>query len=762
MKEIRKQSGKGELRNLYKLFFIIFFINLCLSPLYSQYNEQYRPQYHFSPKSGWIGDPDGLIKYNNKYHLFWWGHAESNDLVFWQEMPYPMIGGDGSFDYYSGSVIVDSRNTGGFQTNSLYPPMVAIYTMNNNKTGDQTQGISASNDYTYFQYYKSNPVLANGSQNFRDPSVFWDATNLQWVMAIALPIDKKIQFYKSSNLKQWQLLSYFGLIGGMGQVWEDPDLVQLNVDNDPNNKKWVLICSMGPNKVQYFLGNWNGDSFSMDTTDYAYLATGIGMNGVIFDDFEQGYSKWTVQGTAFGSSPASGTLPNQNTVNGYLGSKLVNSYLNGDASTGTLTSDKFTIKQNCINFLIAGGNHPQQTCINLLINGSIVQTATGDNTEDLKWAGWDVTKWKGKVAQIQIVDNFTGSWGHIDIDQIIFSNVLWNFHAEQAHWVDFGSDFYAVRTFRNYDNDQNRTVWMGWMGNWNYANSTPTTWGRGEESIPREIGLKTFPEGLRIVQNPISELRKLRIDSVFINTKTIENVQNLTEFTPKRNCYELNATFDVPNDSLNFGLNLCVGGNDKVVLGYNAATSNLYLDRRNSGNVSFSSSFPNIVSAPLVPDNGQVKLHVFIDQSSIEVFANDGTQVLTSLIFPDSTSLGIQLFSNNKKTTLQSMKAYNLKSIWNQPSTGVKNTTIEPIHIRLYPNPVNTNHNLMIDIGNQDIGENNVVIHIINTQGEIISEKQYSSSEGHVFVYPNHLTPGIYFVNIQTAIFTKTMKLIVQ
>ena len=68
------------------------------------YSETYRPQFHFSPKSGWIGDPDGLIHHRGKYHLFWWGHAESTDLVHWEEKPYPMKGGDGSFTYYTGSV----------------------------------------------------------------------------------------------------------------------------------------------------------------------------------------------------------------------------------------------------------------------------------------------------------------------------------------------------------------------------------------------------------------------------------------------------------------------------------------------------------------------------------------------------------------------------------------------------------------------------------------------------------------------------------
>src|SRR6266478_6839335 len=74
------------------------------------YSEQYRPQFHFSPSSGWIGDPDGTIRYQGQYHLFWWGHAVSSDLVFWNQLAYPMAGDDGSFVYYDGSVVVDRTN----------------------------------------------------------------------------------------------------------------------------------------------------------------------------------------------------------------------------------------------------------------------------------------------------------------------------------------------------------------------------------------------------------------------------------------------------------------------------------------------------------------------------------------------------------------------------------------------------------------------------------------------------------------------------
>ena len=93
------------------------------------YQEVFRPAYHFSASKGWLGDPNGLICHNGTYHLFWWGHAVSDDLVHWRELPHPMTGDDGSFRYFSGSVVVDHRNTSGFGRDGV-PPMVALYTAN--------------------------------------------------------------------------------------------------------------------------------------------------------------------------------------------------------------------------------------------------------------------------------------------------------------------------------------------------------------------------------------------------------------------------------------------------------------------------------------------------------------------------------------------------------------------------------------------------------------------------------------------------------
>ncbi|MCC9607329.1 GH32 C-terminal domain-containing protein [Blastopirellula sp. JC732] len=145
-------------------------------------------------------------------------------------------------------------------------------------------------------------------------------------------------------------------------------------------------------------------------------------------DFEQEtYGEWKTTGTAFGDGPAVGTLPGQMAVSGFEGKRLVNSFKGGDAPTGTLTSPPFTIERDYLKFLIGGGGYADQTCMKLLVDGQEVRAAVGPNTqpggsESLAPSSWDVKELRGKTATIAIIDNASGGWGHINVDQIVQSN----------------------------------------------------------------------------------------------------------------------------------------------------------------------------------------------------------------------------------------------------------------------------------------------------------------------------------------------------
>ena len=144
---------------------------------------------------------------------------------------------------------------------------------------------------------------------------------------------------------------------------------------------------------------------------------------LVFTDFEgTTYGDWTAQGEAFGKRPGRGAVTIQS-LSGFVGKGLVNTWTGSDAPQGKLTSPVFTIERPFISFLIGGGRHPGRTCINLRVEGQVVRTETGGNSDAMNWADWDVRDLAGKRAQIEVVDNESGGWGHIDIDRIEFGDL---------------------------------------------------------------------------------------------------------------------------------------------------------------------------------------------------------------------------------------------------------------------------------------------------------------------------------------------------
>jgi len=206
---------------------------------YSKFKEPFRSQYHFTPERGWMNDPNGLVYNNGVYHLFYqyyphatvwgpmhWGHATSTDLNF------------------------------------------------------QTQGIAFSldNGETWTKY-AGNPVIGNkGTRDLRDPKVFWHEATKSWIMALVA--GNHVKFYRSQNLKDWGNISDFGIDqGAHGGVWECPDLFPLKVEGS-DKEKWVLIISIGnggPNGgsgTQYFVGDFDGTTFTSDQKEYKWLDWG--------------------------------------------------------------------------------------------------------------------------------------------------------------------------------------------------------------------------------------------------------------------------------------------------------------------------------------------------------------------------------------------------------------------------------------------------------------------------------------------------------
>ena len=261
----------------------------------ASYNEPHRPQIHFSPAANWMNDPNGMVYFNNRYHLFYqyypdstvwgpmhWGHAISKDLVHWEHLPIALY--PDTLGYiFSGSAVADINNTSGFGKDGKVP-LVAIFTHHDpkgEKAGTSTyqnQSIAYSlDDGKTWTKYADNPVIKNpGVKDFRDPKVSWYEAGKKWVMTLAT-LDR-ITFYSSPDLKNWTKESEFGKeVGAHGGVWECPDLFPLNYNGQ---QIWILIVNInpgGPNggsATQYFTGQFDGNQFKPYQTDTRWLDYG--------------------------------------------------------------------------------------------------------------------------------------------------------------------------------------------------------------------------------------------------------------------------------------------------------------------------------------------------------------------------------------------------------------------------------------------------------------------------------------------------------
>ena len=238
--------------------------------------EKYRPAFHHTPLYGWMNDPNGMFYKDGVWHLYYqynpygskwqnmtWAHSTSTDLVNWEHHPNA-IEPNGLGSVFSGSCIVDKANTAGFGKDEI----IALYT----SAGiNQMQSLAHSSDNgETFEIYPGNPVITLESEA-RDPNMFWNEETKEWNLLLAHALDHEMLIFTSPDLKTWTLQSSFGKgLGAQDGVWECPDLMQLPV-NGTSEKKWVLICNLNPGGVfggsatQYFVGDFDGKTFTVDT-----------------------------------------------------------------------------------------------------------------------------------------------------------------------------------------------------------------------------------------------------------------------------------------------------------------------------------------------------------------------------------------------------------------------------------------------------------------------------------------------------------------
>ena len=253
--------------------------------------EPFRPEYHHTPKRGWMNDPNGMFYLDGTWHLYYqynpygsmwgnmhWAHSTSKDLINWEHQPVALTP-DAWGTMFSGSCIVDHNNTTGFGKGTV----VAMYTTSRPTPfgGDvQAQCLAYSTDGGItFTKYEGNPVLTGDAKDFRDPNMFWNEDIKAWSLILAC--GQEMRLYSSPDLKTWKEESRFGSTLGCHEgVWECPDLIKVKVENGKlkGKEKWVLFCNINPGGInggsatQYFIGDFDGHKFIVD--DEARYADG--------------------------------------------------------------------------------------------------------------------------------------------------------------------------------------------------------------------------------------------------------------------------------------------------------------------------------------------------------------------------------------------------------------------------------------------------------------------------------------------------------
>ncbi|WP_082589644.1 glycoside hydrolase family 32 protein [Agromyces sp. Soil535] len=827
-------------------------------------DEQYRPYLHFSPERNWMNDPNGMVYENGTWHLFFqhnpygtrwgnmsWGHATSTDLVHWEQQPLAIPqtfdeNGTPIEDVFSGSVVLDEQNTSGFGT-AENPPMVAIYTSaytpaHPTHAGIQAQSLAYSTDHGQtWTKYAGNPVLDRDSANFRDPKVFRyndpDTGESYWVMVAVEALQYKVVLSRSDDLKTWTHLSDFGPANATGGIWECPDLFPLAVDGDPANTKWVLVVNLNPGSVaggsggQYFVGEFDGTTFASEST----VSDDALPTGEVFAGFNGGtYEGWAVTNEPgnwangpWTDAPATGTLPGQNPVSGFIGAGLVNGFADHDWPIGSMESPAFTIDADSVNLLVGGGNHPhvdgtqlgneppagrllfdgfefadgttladtgwdvtgdfatepwrnpstaggdyylgakrlntweggpkgddnlgdltsppftiadgedhlsfllgggkrfngtlevrllvdgevvrtatgpeagqlnwqswdvsefagrdaqfqvhddatggwghltvdhlvlggepaqarsEETSVSLVVDGEVVRTATGRNSENLDWVSWDVSEFAGHEASVRVVDNNRFGWGHILVDEVMFSDAAASPRIEGYDWLDWGRDYYATVSFSGAPDG--RRVMLGWMNDWDYANDIPTGTWRSAMALPRDVELVSTPKGPRLAQQVVPEFAQLdQTDLAY--TDASRPIADGAETLPVAgDVVRIDAVLR-PGDAEAVGLSVLGDGESATRIAYSAASGRLFVDRRDSGSTAFHPAFASIEDAPVViRDDGTVAFTVYVDRSSVEVFTADGRTTITDQVFPNAGADAIGLWADGEGASLESL-----------------------------------------------------------------------------------------------------------
>ena len=303
-----------------------------------------------------------------------------------------------------------------------------------------------------------------------------------------------------------------------------------------------------------------------------------------------------------------------------------------------------------------------ETSVNLIVDGQVVRSATGADSENLDWHSWDVREFSGEEASIRIVDNDAGGWGHVLADHFVATEDPVPSRLEGYSWLDWGRDYYATVSYS--DAPDGKRVMTGWMNNWNYAGDVPVSPWRSAMTLPREVSLTRTADGIELTQAPVDQAEDALVQDR--GTKKLRGNIPVSEGTVALE----SPRGAISGDMLKIDLRIDPGtadragvivrasegftadeatsrpGSEGTLVGYDATTGRVFVDRSRSGELGFNPSFTGEVDAPVtVEKDGTVAVSIWVDRSSVEVFAEDGTRTLTEVIYPEESSQQVLAFA---------------------------------------------------------------------------------------------------------------------
>lgn len=212
-----------------------------------------------------------------------------------------------------------------------------------------------------------------------------------------------------------------------------------------------------------------------------------------------------------------------------------------------------------------------------------------------------------------------------------------------VQWLDAGRDNYAGVSWSDIPGQDGRRIYIGWMSNWKYANLTPTEGWRSAMTLPRTLKLASSGNQVVLIQKPVAELQRLKEEGYMWQNIEIEPGTNLLSAV-SMSFYELEAEFELQTAS-EFGFKIRASESYETVVGYVSAKREVFVDRSRSGNTGFHADFPGRHAVQVLPRHGRIKLIVWVDACSVEVFADGGATVITDLIFPEEGQSGVEVYA---------------------------------------------------------------------------------------------------------------------